>query len=226
MAKTVRESLESVDSDYNKWIEAIAQYDKDFAKWEKRVQDILKIYRRETNVITHNTPAKFNVLWSNVQTLVPAVFSRVPKADVARRFKDSDPVGRVASQLLERALDFEIESYPDFAGTRRQSVYDRFLGGRATCWVRYEPHFETQQMMPPMPLPQEGVEVSSEVPEPIEVEVLKYEQAPVDYVHWRDFGHTVARTWDEVTAVWRRVYMTREAMVARFGDDLGNEIPL
>jgi hypothetical protein len=148
----------------------------------------------------------------------------MPKPDVSRRFNDSDPVGRVASQLLERALEAELSLYPDFATTLRQCVYDRFLGGRGTAWIRYEPHFETQQVMQP-PL---GLEVSSEATEPelVEVEVLKYECAPIDYVHWRDFGLTVGRTWDEVTAVWRRVYMTRDALVGRFGETLGGKIPL
>ena len=37
---------------------------------------------------------------------------------------------------------------------------------------------------------------------------------------------TVARTWEEVTAVWRKVYMDRPALVERFGEDLGYAIPL
>jgi hypothetical protein len=57
-------------------------------------------------------------------------------------------------------------------------------------------------------------------------ERIEYECAPVDYVHWRDFGITVARTWEEVTAVWRKVYMGRPALVERFGEDLGGRIPL
>jgi hypothetical protein len=37
---------------------------------------------------------------------------------------------------------------------------------------------------------------------------------------------TVARTWEEVTAVWRKVYMERPALVERFGEELGGKIPL
>ena len=216
-----KKPAERIDPDYEKWVISISLYEREFEKWEKRVQKILKIYRRETNAIVRNTPAKFNILWSNVQTLVPAVYSRVPKADVSRRFKDNDPVGRVASQLLERALDFELQNYPDFRTTMRQNVYDRFLGGRGTSWIRYEPHFDR---VPDEPV--QGLEVTSDTDEPALVEVLQTEQAPIDYVHWRDFGCTIGRTWDEVTAVWRRVYMTRDAMVERFGEELGGKIPL
>jgi hypothetical protein len=37
---------------------------------------------------------------------------------------------------------------------------------------------------------------------------------------------TTARTWEEVTAVWRKVYMERPALVERFGEELGGRIPL
>jgi len=37
---------------------------------------------------------------------------------------------------------------------------------------------------------------------------------------------TVARTWEEVTAVWRKVYLGRPALVERFGEELGGRIPL
>ena len=48
---------------------------------------------------------------------------------------------------------------------------------------------------------------------------------PTDYVHYRDFGHSVARTWEEVTRVWRKVYLRRAELVERFGEEIGNAIP-
>jgi hypothetical protein len=197
-----------------RWLNLIAAYDKEFAAWEKRAGKILDRYTDKKASQRKN--AKFNILWSNVQTLVPAVFSRLPKPDVSRRFKDNDPVGRVASLLLERALEFEIEHYGDYKASLTQVVKDRFLGGRGTTWVRYEPHFGT---------PEDGAEVTEDQDE-APAETIEYECAPVDYVHWRDFGHAVARTWEEVPTIWRKVYMGRDALVARFGEEQGNKIPL
>jgi hypothetical protein len=57
-------------------------------------------------------------------------------------------------------------------------------------------------------------------------EEIEYECAPTDYVHWKDFGHSVARTWEEVTSVWRWVYMTKESLVERFGEKMAKSIPL
>jgi hypothetical protein len=207
----------------------VTAYDNDFKKWEARAQKIIKRYRDDNRSQNTNETAKFNILWSNVQTLIPAVYARLPKADVSRRFGDNDQVGRVAALLVERALDFEIEHYPDFRSTMKHCVEDRFLGGRGTSWVRYEPHVNAVDM------PEDGLEITEDIDEPEAgnqalageepMEQIEYECAPVDYVHWKDFGHSVARTWEEVTAVWRWVYMTREALVERFGDEVGEKIP-
>ena len=225
-----------------KWLNTISQYDNEFKKWEGRTTKIVKRYRDDNRNQNTNETAKFNILWSNVQTLIPAVYARLPKADVARRFGDNDPVARVASQLIERALDFEIEHYTDFRSTMKHAVEDRFLGGRGVAWVRYEPHVREQD------IPEDGLQVTEDVDEADsegqqvktampgvdgamgqEVEPqeeIEYECAPTDYVHWKDFGHSVARTWEEVTSVWRWVYMTKESLAERFGEEMAKKIPL
>lgn len=222
-----------------KYLNIVGQYDNEFKKWEARATKIVKRYRDDNRSQHTNETAKFNILWSNVQTLIPAVYARLPKASVNRRFGDNDPVGRVASQLIERSLDFEIEHYSDFRSAMRNAVEDRFLGGRGVAWVRYEPHVVAQDM------PEDGYQITEDVdketgdsPKLVDnynglageeaepQEEIEYECAPTDYVHWKDFGHSVARTWEEVTQVWRWVYMTREALIERFGEDVGNKIPL
>ncbi len=203
------------------WLATITAYDKTFAEWEKRADRVNTIYRAAGDVARGGTEqSKFNVFWSNVQTLIPATFSRLPQPDVSRRFKDNDPVGRVASEILERALDFEIQHYPDYRATMKQSVQERFVGGRGTSWVRYEPHIRAANQQ----LPTDGAQVSEDIDTP--GEELDYECAPTDYVHYRDFGHSVARTWEEVTRVWRKVYLDREACIERFGEEVGEKIPL
>jgi hypothetical protein len=225
-----------------KYLNIIGQYDNEFKKWEARTQKIVKRYRDDNRNQNTNETAKFNILWSNVQTLIPAVYARLPKAAVSRRFGDNDPVGRVASQLIERSLDFEIEHYTDFRSAMRHAVEDRFLGGRGVAWVRYEPHVVAQDM------PEDGYQITEDVDKETGTgagnegnvstldgsagmdaepqEEIEYECAPTDYVHWKDFGHSIARTWEEVTQVWRWVYMTREALIERFGEEVGNKIPL
>lgn len=212
--------MEEQSTGLQKWLQVVAQYDNEFKKWETRSEKIIKRYRDDNRSQNTNETAKFNILWSNVQTLIPAVYAKLPKAVAQRRFGDNDPVGRVAGQLIERALDYEIEHYPDFRSTMKYAVEDRFLGGRGTAWVRYEPHVRA------VDTPEDGVQVTEDADTEGPQEEIEYECAPVDYVYWKDFGHNVARTWEEVTQVWRWVYMTREALCERFGDDAGKKIPL
>jgi len=218
-------------SPVDRWLQVTKAYENEFKKWDALTTQTIKRYRDTPRQASSTDITRFNILWSNVQTLKPAVYSKLPKADVSRRFSDTDPVGRVASLLLERALDYEIEHYPDYRSMMNYAVEDRFLGGRGVGWVRYEPHTRLQD------IPEDGLELTDTVeseaggsPEDTQEnaqgvtqtpvsppEEIDYECAPNDYVHWKDFGHTVARTWEEVPQVWRWVYMTRESAVERFG---------
>ena len=222
-----------MDHTYEDWYNTIVQYERTFKEWEGRADKIVKRYRDDQR--SRNNPnAKFNILWSNVQTITPAVFARLPRPDVSRRFRDNDPIGRVASMMLERALEYEIEHYGDYASAMKQSVQDRLLGGRGTAWVRYEPHITGEMAGEANGAPEDGWQLTEDIDEAEteggihreNQERIEYECAPVDYVHWRDFGLTVARTWEEVTAVWRKVYLGRPALVERFGEELGDKIPL
>ena len=231
-------ALEKFDSTVQRLLNSIATYNSEFKRWEARTTKIIRRYRDDQNTGTGmtNDAARFNILWSNVQTLVPAVFARLPKADVSRRFGDNDPVGRVASLLIQRALDYEIEHYPDYRSSMRHAVEDRFLGGRGVAWVRYDPHIKQQD------IPEDGLQITEDVEEGEareasgdihnqtagtdgQPEEIDYECAPTDYVHWRDFGHSSARTWEEVTQVWRWVYMSKDAVTERFGKKLAKKIP-
>jgi len=228
---------DTLNKTYEDWYNTIAQYDKSFREWEARVPRIVKRYRDDSR--TRNNPnARFNILWSNVQVIKPAIFARLPRPDISRRFRDNDPVGRVASMMLERALEYEVEHYHDYRSAMDNAVLDRLLGGRGTAWVRYEPHIVAEQndlntglagqdVGNGVQITEDADEAETENAELVESqERIEYECAPVDYVHWRDFGHTVARTWEEVTAVWRKVYMSRQALIDRFGEEVGGKIPL
>ena len=117
---------------YESWVHRIAAYERTFRRWESRAEKILKRYRDDAR--TQNNPnARFNILYSNVQTVTPAIFARLPRPDVSRRFRDNDPIGRVASMMLERALEFEIEHYSDYKSAMDSVVFDRLIGGRGTA---------------------------------------------------------------------------------------------
>lgn len=179
-------------------------------EWAARAKRIVKRYKDERSGVSRASK-KYNILWSNVQTILPAVYSKTPKAEAERRNKDSDPVGRCASEILERSLQYELDNHDDYDEAIKSAILDRLLGGRGTSWVR----FETVEVTTPESGEDTGEEGSPAVDEPTTMQ----ESSPVDYVYWEDFRCSPARVWGEVTWVARRVYMSRAEGVKRFGAD-------
>jgi hypothetical protein len=206
------------------WHDQLDKAAKVFDKWEKRGKKVVRRYRDERDAI-EMPRMKFNILWSNISVLFPALYGRMAKPEVSRRFMDSDPVGRLASTMLERVVEYEVTQFNDFDSAMRGVVEDRLLPGRGTAWVRYEPIIVGQEPQEPkMPTgidPDEGIEITNTE----EIERVDSAHSPVDYVYWTDFLHSPARTWDEVWWVSRWVYMTPEEGIERFGDVFKN-VPL
>ena len=134
--------------------ETIAE--KEERKWIKRARKIVKRYRDERPESIQNTH-RFNILWSNVQTLKPTLYARTPKPDVRRRFMDGGtPAARYAATLLERCLDFACNNdEADFDTVMKAVVEDRLLPGRGVARVLYVPHFG-EPMETPAALPGES----------------------------------------------------------------------
>ncbi len=224
------------------WHDELSRYKEVFKKWTERGEKVVKRYRDERKDV-EATDARFNIFWSNVQTLKPAIYAKPPNPEVSRRFDDQNDIARVASTILERVLSYEITQYPDFHATISNVVDDRLLPGRGVAWVRYEPIIESVEAEPQITNYREiggeslGGEdeyadtsesldenaLAGEAPE--QFERITTETTPVDYVYWQDFAHLPARTWEEVTWVARRVYMSLEEGEERFGE-VFSQVPL
>ncbi len=226
-------------STHARLVTEIKLYESKAKAWEDKGKKILKRYKDERSVQEDRLP-RYNILWSNIQTLAPALFAKNPKPNIERRFKDNDALSRITSEVLERATDYFINS-DKFSQCMKEVVLDRLLPGRGTSWVRYVPHFKDMEVQSNEEEKEEGVEISDEIdtddeipneskvydsPDEVDQEV-EYEEVACDYVHWEDFGHNIgARTWDEVYLGWRRVYLKRVECIERFGDEIGKKIPL
>ena len=188
------------------WLDKLKVSKKEDEKFVKRGKKIVRRYRDERTGWA-DTTKRYNILWSNIQTMLPALYGKTPRAQVERRFKDQDPVGRTASIIIERALQFEIDHYGDFDASIKAAVLDRLLPGRGTTWIRFE-----------------SVDVESPETD-IEQKDTQLERTCSDYVYWEDFRCSPARVWDEVTWVARRVYLSRKEGTARFGEEF-SDVPL
>jgi hypothetical protein len=204
-----------------RWVAEITLYDREAQVWYERGKRILRRYKDERSPIGgDDSRTRYNVLWSNTQTLQPALYARNPKPDIQRRFKDADPIGRVTSDVLERSATYFCDT-DGFGSGMRNCVLDFLLPGRGTTWLRYVPHmkpaFEVTDDVTDGDSAQESDSPQEEIPE-----VIEYEEVCVDYVHPEDFGHNICRTWEEVYCIWRKVYLSRDELIKRFGEEKGN----
>lgn len=194
----------------------IERYNRAVKDWHEEGEQIEAVYLDETR--TAASSRKFALLWANVETLKPAVYAKTPTVVCSRRFKDRDKIARTAAELMERATNTSIDLY-NVDETIRMVRDDRLLPGRGQAWVRYEATIEKTEAS-------ETVvdENGNEVTQTVEYEKLASEKVCVDYVHWQDFGHNLARTWNDVWLVWRCVYKTHDEVAERFGIDVANSI--
>jgi len=213
-------------ADVARFLRIVDAYEKTFeSQWHKRARRVIDRFadeRRDADA----SRARFNVLWSNVETMKPFFYSATPKPVVSPRVDEDDEVAATAAEVLERALSFFIAE-EGFGETLRYVRDDYLLAGRGTAWVRYVPHIEPLQVVDSIEAgggtPDDEGDVGEPAPQP---EQVAFEEVITDFVLWRDFGHTVARAWEEVDCVWRRVKMSRKALEARFGAEVGGKVPL
>lgn len=221
-AETEREFSSTVE----RWCAELDTYTNAFEDWKKDAERIVRRYalegeRRSNDDSDYSAPTLFNILWSNVQTIQPSLFAAAPVPVVQRRHKDPDPIGRLAAEILERALITEMED-DDWLGVFDKVTLDVLLAARGQPWIRYEA--DVRKVKVRLEVEAEGGEAEQE----IEEERLVSEKAPLDYVHWGDFAHSPKKTWEEVVKqgwVAKRVRMTRRQGEARFGEAF-KKVPL
>jgi hypothetical protein len=196
--------------------------------WTERGDKIIKRFLDDRSGERRDGDTRVNLFTANVQTLRALLYGNTPKVDVKRRFADpGDDAARLAGEMLQRLLNTDIEKDSDtYAETLERALDDRLLPGLGVGRCRYVAEFETKtvEAIPDEVDPMTG-QVRRGAPA-YEEEIKTYENVDIDYVHWRDFRWSPARTWADVRWVAFRVPMTREALIERFGKDLGEKIPL
>ncbi len=206
-----------------RWQAEMRAYDRAWREWRLDCRDIQRRYRDDDPVRADDPAvigqARFNVLWSNVQTLTPALYSRPPVPVVMRRYRDRDPVARVAATILQRALSFTIEA-AQMDERVRHCVLDYALFARGTAWMRYCPAemIGTDETTQVIDSDDESVGATlNQVAQIVAPDLIKPEAVEWDYVYRDDFYHGPGKTWADVDWVGRIVRMTRAQGIKRFG---------
>jgi hypothetical protein len=212
------------------WIAEVEASEKWGADYLKRAKRIVQRFKNDVFYVDQTLAPeqrRYAILWSNVQTLGPAIYARTPSPVVSRRFRDPDPVGKLAAEVLERAVSFSLDQY-DFDERMNLSRDNYLLVGRGQVWARYVPHVATGRPLQPEVAPNQDAEVQVTDSQTGEgaADTVTYQEVLCDYVPYSDWGYGACRSWDETPFVWRRVYMTRVELVKRFGKDIGKAVPL
>lgn len=211
------------------WLSAIkrAQTTDGMTRWADRCDVIRKRYKYEGS--TGARVRRYQMLWSNMQTMKPAVYTKPPQAAVMRRYRDKDPTARVAADMIERAINFTIDAN-DFDSRFKQVRDDFLLYARGQARLLYEPEWEVDPAFTGTDnLDTDAVQGDAKAAEVIDArpgERLGFEHVKIIYLQRDDFVHAPARCWEEVPWVAFRSFLRRDELVARFGDDIGNAIPL
>lgn len=205
-----------------RWSTELEASQKELQPFQDKADKITRRYldKRESY---QEDESRVNLFWSTTKVLLSLLYARPPRASVARSFLDAeDDQARVAGQVIQRLLN---KSFDDnvsaWDAAVRQGIEDWLIVGMGQIWLRYEVETQVEEI-PAQVDPMTGMEL---VPASTYERIVD-EDAPVDYIYWRDFFYSPARTWDEVRWVARRVYMTRDQLVARFGEEIGKVVPL
>lgn len=237
-----------------KWLTEIQLAEKHFEKWVKQGK---KAWKRYTSDYTRAEMQKYgktdyNIFYSNVQTMQPALYARTPKVRVQRRFKDSNPPARVAANILERATTFAMDEI-DFDESMTDARDDYLIPGRGQVWVRYvskknsatrkryiqlqtsddpkndskQPRFVFQQdgvPVEPQPLPEKlGKDDKGEFFEE-EYEYIAREKICVDHIPWDRFLHQPAEEWTQVEWVAKAVQLRPKHLEEIFGKQIAETV--
>jgi hypothetical protein len=123
-------------------IDAARDREDEFRKEGKRLREI---YSGEKKA---QTP--FNIVFSNTETIAPALYSATPRPVVSRRYKDDDAVGKLAAtagqRILEFLLDTNLNEYETFDSTVKAAVNDSLLPGRGVSTVKYDAEIANEQV--------------------------------------------------------------------------------
>jgi len=151
---------------YKHWDNQISDALKREKKYREKGRKYVEIYEgRKSDEVP------FAILYSNTETLLPAVYNSKPIPLVSRRFKDADPVGKAVSEVSNRILKFlldtESQDYDNFDDLMVTSALEAILVNRGLVRFKY-------------------------------VGTLQTECAYGEAVRWDKFFHGYARTWKKV----------------------------
>ena len=206
-------------------MEASHKFFRNFVKQGDATVNRYRDNRRDGSQLADNQRGtnsfRLNIFHSNITTLRSMLFGRAPKVDVSRRYNDADDdVARVAALILNRVLNNDIqEPASNISTVLRQTLDDRLLPGLGLARLRYEME-EKDEEVPPMLDPATGEQLAPGYLK----QVLDWESATVEYVHWRDVRWSFGRTFNDLRWLAFRTFINKTDATERFGKEVADSM--
>lgn len=208
----------------SRWQKEITTAKEALKTWHQDGERAVKRYLDERDGTTKHL-RRLPLFSANTQVKMAMLYGQMPKVSARRRFADfSDDLGRVAGEMLERHLNSDIEKDGDsYAQVLTYCLEDLLLPTFCLARLRYVAEFEQVPATPAVLDEETGAVVAPEVPA---TERKSYECVDVDYVPWKGVLWSPCRVPSELRWMSFETLMAREKLVERFGEDIGNKIPL
>ncbi|QSY90354.1 hypothetical protein [Rhizobium bangladeshense] len=209
-----------------RWIEKIKAAEKLEKDW---LDDAARAVRAYTNEEKAENDEKalgsrydFNILFANVETIVPAVINSPPVPDIRRRFNDPDPAARIVADIMERAISVQIDD-SRLQVEMEAGAQDSFLAGRGVVRLKFK-----SDILGGEPTDQDirdaddeaddgadngrtseaiGATMFNEAPDQVadgmggngapSVERVENERICFEAVSWKDYRHGKAKRWED-----------------------------
>lgn len=190
------------------WLDAIVKAKRREKDWRRDGRDALKIYDSQKREVT-----PFNILYSNTETLLPALYNAQPRPVVQRRFKDEDPVGKMSADAGKRVLEYSVdtnsEEYAPFDEVMVDAVLDGLVPGRGAVRVKYDAKINS------VPAQQEGGQPT---------EVLEWELVCYQSTKWDRLIIGFAHKWKDVPWIAYEHDVTKEEATKLFGAEKAEKL--
>lgn len=216
-------------NEVKKWLEETQMAEKREEKWRKEGRAVICLYEADRKV-----DYQFNILYSNTETLAPALYSTTPTPVVQRRFKDDDPVGFEASKVIQRMLAYSLDNgqaiYAAFDTLMMGAVQSALVPGRGLIRYKYDAEIVDEPV-----IPREEGEIDSrpetKLPGTAETQIasgkkINWEAVCGQPVPWDRFCHGYGSTWEEVPWIAYKWPMTREEIALNFGAEIANRVTI
>jgi hypothetical protein len=192
-----------------KWLERIRMSEKREDKWMKDAEKAESIYLAGQGEGTDEP--EFNILHSNVETIVPSIYNSTGRPDIRPRHNVKDDLAKLVSDVFERAINVMVDDSRMDAEIEA-SAQDIFVVGRGIVRVKFDADVTEQPVMMPDPMTGQPVPAVGMDGQPITQPVVTNERVEYENVSWRDFRMGPAKRWKDVPWVAFRHCIDQESL--------------